>query len=143
MPHEIRRMRSKSDAHELRLIGALEKECPRYFPTIRYPRDTDRVFVASCEEGIVGGVHYRYFSGGFTKIGEIFVHPNHRSKGVGRNLFKAVEEIAVSEGKKEIDVRSNEESKDFYRKFGFHEFHDTTRRKKYNMKKLLAPVEKK
>jgi ribosomal-protein-alanine N-acetyltransferase len=78
-------------------------------------------FVAEISEKIVG-------YGGFWKMGEeadivnIAVHPDFRSKGIGRKILEFILESAKKDGIKKVflEVRSqNTGAQKFYKSFGF------------------------
>ena len=134
-------MRSQQDAKELVLLGALDEK-QKFFPLVNYPKDADSVFVASYEGRVVGGIKYLYLDDSVCWISEIFVHPNHRwYNKVGRRLLRAVEEVAVREGKKEIALNTLLNLKGFYVKCGFNVISGESEQGLYKMGKILTQVE--
>lgn len=127
MPYEVRRIRSQQEVNELNamvrtaILRDLEKKpvIDMYidFSEISYPRDKDSVFVARCDGKIIGAT--QYYSDDSVSIEQIYVHPDHRLKGIGRRLLKSIEKVAMKQGKKKIFVQSTLALIDFYEKYGY------------------------
>jgi len=86
------------------------------FSEISYPKDKDSIFVAISGGKIVGGAQY---DSDPASIVQIYVHPDHRSIGIGRRLLKSIEKVAMNQGKKSISAEATSDSFDFYESCGY------------------------
>ena len=78
------------------------------------------VFVAEGQDGIIGTAS---LDGRVVRT--VFVDPAHQSRGVGKALMNAVEEVAVERGIAMLAVPSSVTAEPFYAKLGFTSVRDS------------------
>jgi GNAT superfamily N-acetyltransferase len=52
-------------------------------------------------------------------IRRVFVHPNHQGQGIGKVVFEALEQKAISHGIKVLDLSASLVSRQFWESVGF------------------------
>ena len=82
-----------------------------------YQADPEGFFLAELEGGLTGGISAVSYGDKLVVIGNHFVLPPFRKKGIGRTLWEYALDLA---GDKSIRVNGLPEGKAFYESYGFH-----------------------
>jgi PhnO protein len=97
----------------------------------RYNLENNHILVCEQDQYIHGcgvlDIHYHlHFSKKTAEIAELIVDENSRSRGIGRDLLTAFEDVAIGNGCVRLEVDSNKVREDahrFYLREGFLETH--------------------
>ncbi|MCL1804849.1 MAG: GNAT family N-acetyltransferase [Clostridiales bacterium] len=82
-----------------------------------YQADPDGFFLAEVDGGMAGGVSVVGYDDRLAVIGNHFVLPPYRGRGIGRTLWEHAMEAA---GDKRIRINGLPEGKEFYESYGFY-----------------------
>jgi len=101
---------------EEQLNGALREWCTPDYMAIS--RAKDIAIVAEIAGKVVGFAGTRGDS-----LQEMFVHPTHHRKGVGRALFRSAEQTVASCGRPALHVKTTHSALPFYTAMGMRQVH--------------------
>ncbi len=113
----------------------IDRTCENFAPERVSVKMLERdFFIALSDDALVATVSY---SGNI--LHSLFVKPDAQGKGIGRELVRFVEELAISKGVREIELHASITAREFYERLNYMEvdFEERMDGSTYLMRKVL------